>query len=120
MKVRDKREATIEDLYKVPEDGKAEIIGGELVLMSPTQWGPNVASLKIAASLDEYAERERNGYAFTDNMAFIVDLPGAGKRTFSPDAAYYLGALRNAPGEYVEGVPTFAAEVRSQGDYGAA
>src|SRR5438477_7121111 len=39
MKVRDKREATIEDLCKVPEDGKAEIIGGELVLMSPTQWG---------------------------------------------------------------------------------
>jgi len=28
-----KIEATIEDLYRVPENGKAEIIDGELVLM---------------------------------------------------------------------------------------
>jgi len=30
-----KTEATIEDLYHVPGHGKAEIIDGELVLMSP-------------------------------------------------------------------------------------
>ncbi|PYT07513.1 MAG: Uma2 family endonuclease, partial [Acidobacteria bacterium] len=29
-------EATIEDLYRVDDDGKAEIVNGELVLMSPT------------------------------------------------------------------------------------
>jgi len=31
-----KTEATIDDLYRVPENGKAEIVNGELVLMSPT------------------------------------------------------------------------------------
>ena len=31
-----KIEATIEDLYRMPENGKAEIIDGELVLMLPT------------------------------------------------------------------------------------
>jgi hypothetical protein len=31
-----KTQATIEDLYHVPESGKAEIVNGELRLMSPT------------------------------------------------------------------------------------
>ena len=31
-----KTEATIDDLYRVPENSKAEIVSGELVLMSPT------------------------------------------------------------------------------------
>src|SRR3712207_8590971 len=30
-----KTEATVEDLYHVPDNGKAEIVNGELVLMSP-------------------------------------------------------------------------------------
>ena len=31
-----KRKATIEDLYHVPEDGKAELVNGEIVRMPPT------------------------------------------------------------------------------------
>ena len=31
-----KTQATIEDLYHVPENGKAEIVNGELRLMSPS------------------------------------------------------------------------------------
>ena len=30
-----KREATVEDLYHVHEDGKAEMVNGEIVLMGP-------------------------------------------------------------------------------------
>lgn len=36
MSVRSK--ATVEDLYHLPENGKAEIVNGELVLMPPTGW----------------------------------------------------------------------------------
>lgn len=31
-----KTQATIEDLYRVPENGKAELVNGELVLMAST------------------------------------------------------------------------------------
>jgi len=31
-----KAQATIEDLYRVPENGKAEIVNGELILVPPT------------------------------------------------------------------------------------
>ena len=42
------REATLEDLYRV--DGKAELVGGELVLMSPTGWLPGFAGGEIFAT----------------------------------------------------------------------
>jgi hypothetical protein len=66
-------EQLIADLYKV--SGKAEIVGGRIVMMSPTG-----------------------------------DLPG--------DASYYTGP--RAGMKFLPHVPEFAAEVRSEGDYGPA
>src|SRR5262244_2904245 len=111
-----KTEATVDDLYRVPEHGKAEIVNGELVLMSPTGGVPGRAAGKIYLSLNEYERRVGGGYAFPDNVGFIVDLPN--RRSFSPDAAFYTGELRG--GLFLEGAPIFAVEVRSADDYGPA
>src|SRR5918994_4386601 len=53
-----KTEATVEDLYRVPENGKAEIVNGELVLMSPTGGVPGRASGEIYVSLREYEKKK--------------------------------------------------------------
>lgn len=45
-----KTRATIEDLYKV--EGKAELVNGEIVLMSPTGGVPGRAGGKIYRRLD--------------------------------------------------------------------
>jgi len=111
-----KTEATVDDLYRVPEHGKAELVNGELVLMSPTGGVPGQAAGKIYISLNEYEERVGGGYAFPDNVGFIVNLPH--RRSFSPDAAFYKGELRG--GLFLEGAPIFAVEVRSEEDYGPA
>ena len=42
--------ATIEDLYKAPDNVKAEIVGGEVRLMSPTGDLPNRAGGAIYVS----------------------------------------------------------------------
>lgn len=107
-------EATIDDLYHVPEDGKAEIVNGELVLMSPTGDLPGSAAGEIFASLRSYARRTKTGRAYSDNVGFIVNL--ANRRSFSPDAAFYVGP--RSGGKFLEGAPIFAVEVRSEGDYG--
>jgi Uma2 family endonuclease len=109
-----KTEATIEDLYHVPENGKAELVNGELILMSPTGGVPGRAGGEIYISLREYERRTKSGYAFPDNVGFIVNLPR--RRSFSPDAAFYRGELKG--GLFLEGAPIFAVEVRSDGDYG--
>jgi Uma2 family endonuclease len=82
--------------------------------MSPTGGVPGRASGEIYVSLREYERRMRNGYAFPDNVGFIVNLPN--RRSFSPAGAYYIGKLKG--GQFLDGAPVFAAEVRNEGDYG--
>jgi Uma2 family endonuclease len=110
--VRIKTHATIEDLYKV--EGKAELVNGEIVCMSPTGGVPGRAGGKVYVSLLQYEQQHSNGYAFPDNVGFIVHLPH--RESFSPDVAWYVGELRG--GEFLEGAPVFAVEVRSKYDYG--
>ena len=106
-----RREATVDDLYRV--EGKAEIVDGELVLMSAASGLHGYASGIIYASLLEYARRTRHGYALPDNVGFVVNL--SRRRSFSPDAAFTLAALTE---KFVDGAPIFAVEVRSVEDYG--
>jgi Uma2 family endonuclease len=106
--------ATIEDLYRVPGTGKAELINGEIVLVAPTGGIPGRAGGEIYVSLRDWERRTGRGYAFPDNVGFTVDLPHRG--SFSPDAAFHAGPLRG--GQFLDGAPIFAAEVRSENDYG--
>lgn len=111
--MRVKTPATIEDLYNVPE--KAEIVNREIIIMSPTGGEPGFAGDEIHSSLRAYVRRTHHGIPVGDNKAFIVNLPH--RQTFSPDAAFYTGKM--SPGFY-KGAPIFAAEVRSENDYGPA
>ena len=107
-----KVEATIEDLYKV--EGKAELVNGEIVEMSPTGRLPHYAAMEIMVSLRSYEKRAKIGFAIGDNVGFVVDLPH--RKSFCPDAAFYVGP---DPGmKFFQGAPVFAVEVRSEGDYG--
>ena len=106
-----KVEATIDDLYKV--EGKAEIVNGEIVLMSPTGILPSYVAGRIFTSLDRYSKQQKLGYAMGDNLAYSVNLPH--RKSFSPDVSLYIGKLTM---KFAEGAPVFAVEVRSEGDYG--
>ena len=106
-------EATVEDLYHVPENGKAEIVDGEIVTMPPTGDKPSRAGGSVYASLRAY-EGKTPGRAYPDNAGFLVHLPN--RRSFSPDAAWYVGPSTGM--KFLEGVPVFAVEVRSEDDYG--
>jgi Uma2 family endonuclease len=105
------REATIDDLYRV--EGKAEIVDGEIVLMSAASGLHGYAAGIIYASLLDYARQTKTGYALPDCVGFVVNLPR--RRSFSPDAAFTLAPLTR---KFVDGAPIFAAEVRSDEDYG--
>lgn len=65
-----KVEATIEDLLKVKQ--KAEIVNGEIILMSPTGSLPGYAGDEIFSSLRQYSKSQKYGRAFSDNKAFVV------------------------------------------------
>ena len=106
--------ATIDDLYRVRE--KAELVGGEIVVMSPTGGLPSSAGGIIYANLRRHQLEKGGGRAYPDGAGFVVDLPN--RRSFSPDAAFHRGPKPTM--KFLQGAPTFAAEVRSEEDYGPA
>ena len=109
-----KSQATIEDLYRVPENGKAELVDGEVRRMSPTGGRPGRAAIRITASLLDYEESVGGGLAFGDNVGFRVNLPH--RASFSPDAAWYVGEMEGL--QFLKGAPLLAVEGRSENDYG--
>jgi len=109
-----KTRATVEDLYAVPDNAKAELVNGELILLSPTGDKPGWAGDEIFASLRSRARMTSFGRAVSDNKGFLASLPH--RKSFSPDAAFYTG--RPCGMKYFPDVPVFAAEIRSENDYG--
>src|ERR1041385_1410633 len=107
-----KVEATIEDLYKV--EGKAELVNGEIILMSPTGRRPGYAGDEIFSSLREYSKHQKSGDAVGDNKAFVVNLPH--RKSFSPDAAFYVGP--DSGMKFYEGAPVFVNDAGTAGIYG--
>src|SRR5262249_2500477 len=103
-----KTQVTIEDLYQVPENGKAEIVNGELRLTAPTGDLPGTAADEIFISLHAHERRTGVGRAYGHNAGFVVSLPN--RKSFSPDATYYVGPRTG--GKFLEGPPIFAAEVQ--------
>lgn len=118
MAIVSQTRATLDDLLREP--GKAELIGGRIVPLMASGHRPSRVAFRIARSLDEHAETTAMGVAFTDNMGVAVPELPSGRESFSPDAAYYAGPLPAHPMRFIEGPPTLAVEVRSEGDYGAA
>ncbi|HXG66858.1 MAG TPA: Uma2 family endonuclease [Blastocatellia bacterium] len=108
----------VDELYEV--EGKAEIVNGEIVKMSPAGKRPGLAAINIIGRLLEYKRRTKRGYVFGDNVGFTVDLPD--RDSFSPDVAWYAGELGDVDDpdalDFIVGPPTFAVEIRSKNDYG--
>lgn len=82
-------EETLEDLlYQI--DQKAEIVKHQIILLPPAGALPGHASGEIFFSLWEYSKQHKNGRAFGDNTAFMMNLPH--RKSFSPCAGFYVGA----------------------------
>jgi len=79
---------------------------------------PNKVAGRIFRSLDDYAVERGIGEAYTDNVGFAVAELSSGRESFSPDASYFAGPFPPNPMKFLDAAPTFAVEVRSEGDYG--
>jgi len=109
--------ATLADLYLV--EGKAELVGGRIVQQMPSGDAPSRAALEIAISLRQHAKATGKGIAYGDGVGFALSPPlTSGRESFSPDASFHAGPLPRNKMRFVDGSPAFAAEVRSEGDYG--
>ena len=109
--------ATIDDLYRV--DGKAELIGGRIVRYMPTGDLPNYVAFQIAIALNEYAKRTASGIVRTDNIAYTLPRPLKKRPAVVFSRRLLPSGVRALPIRCASSKarPTFAVEVRSEGDY---
>ncbi len=110
--------ATLDDLSRV--DGKAELINGRIVVGMPTGDLPSDVANEIYVSLRIHAKTVRKGVAKADGVGYAIPELSSGRESFSPDASYYVGPRPANRMRFIEGPPTFGAEVRSENDYGPA
>ncbi len=111
------KRATLDDLMGI--EGKAELIGGRIV-RSMTGDQPSDVASEIFVSLRAYAKARSIGRARTDGVGYAVPELSSGRESFSPDASYYLGPRPANRMRFIKGAPTFAVDVRSEGDHGSA
>src|SRR5262245_27865 len=109
--------ATFDDLMRT--EGKAELINGRIVRYMATGILPNRVAKRILLRLDPYVQTLGVGETFTDNLGYAIDPPlPSGRQSFSPDVSYFVGPFPSDEMKFADGPPTFAVEVRSDGDYG--
>jgi Uma2 family endonuclease len=108
--------ATLDDLMRT--EGKAELIGGRIVKYMGTGVRPSEVAANIHASLRAHAKQTGKGKAFTNGVGYAVPEMLSGRESFAPDASFYTGALPTNLMDFIQGAPTFAAEVRSKSNYG--
>ncbi len=108
--------ATIDDLYLV--EGKAELIDGKVIRFEPSGDLPSAVAGEIMFALHAQAKQSQLGVVLGGTVAFALPKPlNSGRQSFSPDASYYVGPLPANRMRFIDGAPTFAVEVRSEGDY---
>jgi Uma2 family endonuclease len=79
---------------------------------------PSIVAGNIYADLRGYVKGLKKGHAYADGIGFSVPEMPSGRESFSPDASYHDGPLPLNLMRFIDGVPNFAAEVRSENDYG--
>ncbi|MBY0526538.1 MAG: Uma2 family endonuclease [Gemmataceae bacterium] len=110
--------ATLDDLYSV--EGKAELVGGRIVQFMASGDLPTDVAFEISVSLRAYVKATGQGVAKTDGIGYAVPELPSGRESFSPNASYFTGPRPVNRMRFIEGPPNFAAEVRSENDYGNA
>jgi Uma2 family endonuclease len=81
---------------------------------------PALVAFEIAVGLRTHVHATGRGRAYADGIGYAVPELPSGRESFSPDASYYDGPHPTNRMRFIEGPPTFAAEVRSENDYGPA
>ena len=110
--------ATIDDLYGV--EGKAELIGGRIVRFMASGHLPSRVATNIFISQRAYTKHVGAGHAYADGLGYSIPELPSGRESFQPDASCHYLPLPKNPMRFVDGSPNFAAEVRSENDYGHA
>ncbi len=107
---------TAEELLKMGDIGRCELIYGELVMMSPAGFSHGEIALRIGRLLGNFVEEHDLGVVLAAETGFIVERDPDLVR--APDASFVRKdrVPKTAWNKYFPGVPDLAVEVVSPDD----
>ena len=109
---------TVKDLERLQRqnpDYPMELVGGEIVVMSPSGLESDEVALEIAAQLRNWVRPRRLGRVFGSSGGFV--LPNADEDVRAPDASFVKAErLRRPTEDYGQLVPDLTVEVKSKTD----
>lgn len=105
----------LERLQRQNPDYLMELVGGEIVVMSPSGLEPDEVALEIAAQLRNWVRPRKLGRVFGSSGGFV--LPNADEDVRAPDASFVKAERLKRPTEdYGQLLPDLTFEVKSKTD----
>ena len=118
MTPRAKAGLTVKDLEALQAthpDWKMELVGGEIVVMSPSGYESDEVAAAIVAQLWMWVNPRRLGRVAASSAGFV--LPNASEDVRAPDASFVRAArLRRTTEDFAQLVPDLSFEVKSKTD----
>lgn len=109
---------TIEDLEKFQAqhpDYQMELVGGEIVIMSPSGYESDEVAAEIIAQLRNWVRPRKLGRVTASSAGF--KLPNANQDIRAPDASFVRAErLKRTTADYAQLVPDLTFEVKSKSD----
>ncbi|MCG5057798.1 MAG: Uma2 family endonuclease [Limnoraphis sp. WC205] len=105
----------LEHLQSQHPDYKMELVGGEIIIMSPSGLESDEVAAEIVAQLRNWVKPRQLGRVTASSAGFI--LPNADQDVRAPDAAFIRAErLKKTTENYAEVVPDLIFEVKSKSD----
>jgi Uma2 family endonuclease len=109
---------TVKDLEKLQvqnPDYRMELLGGEIVVMSPSGYESDEVAAELVAQLRNWVRPRKLGRVTASNAGFV--LPNTDEDVRAPDASFVLAErLRRTTEDYAQLVPDLMFEVKSKTD----
>ena len=105
---------TAEELFCMPDQGRSELIEGEVRTMTPASAQHGRVAGRLAVSLGAYVDRQGLGVTLAAETGFIIRRNPDTVR--APDVAFVRTERWNNPKGYFPGPPDLAIEVISPND----
>lgn len=109
---------TIKDLERLQEhlpDYQMELVGGEIIVMSPSGYESDEVAAEIIRQLGNWVRPRKLGRVAASSGGF--KLPNADKDVRAPDASFVRAErMRRTTSQYAELVPDLMFEVKSEND----
>ncbi len=105
----------LEQLQSQHPDYRMELVGGEIIVMSPSGLESDEVAAAIIAQLSNWVRPRRLGRVTASSAGFIM--PNASEDVRAPDAAFIRAEqLRRTTENYAQLVPALIFEVKSKSD----